>query len=211
MIKGISKNLAKWMGNQLASREDELEVYAYGLEIILGGIFKIGLLLLIASQLNILSTTVLCTLGFVGIRFFGGGVHLCTYPRCLAGSLTILLILGKIAAFNLSVDFLFIFIFATLCLGVYSIIKLVPAGTHKKTVTDKKLRTKQKIKTSIIFIIYLVIILIFMRYQLVSWAFSVVFGVLASFFLITPLGYFFLQSIDNLLDLLRQKQGTRFG
>ncbi|MFZ7103429.1 MAG: accessory gene regulator ArgB-like protein [Peptococcaceae bacterium] len=206
MIKSISARLAGWLGKQLAAKEEELEVYAYGLEIMLGGIFKIGLLLLIAGQLNILGTTILCTVGFVGIRFFGGGVHLCTYTRCLAGSISVLLVLGKIAAYKLSLSILWLCILITAILGVYSIIKWVPAGTRKKTVTDSGLRIKQKIKTFVLLTVYLVITLVFVLYQLVSLAFSLVFGVLAGLFLLTPSGYFFMQSLDNLLDLLDQKK-----
>jgi accessory gene regulator B len=184
-----------------------MEVYAYGLEIILGGsIFKIGLLFLIASILNIFFTTLSCTMGFVGIRFFGGGGHFCTYTRCLAGSLAILLLLGKIAALNLNSNYIFILIFFNISLGIMAIIKWIPAGTHKKTVIDKKLRTKQKLKTLIMFITFMVIVLIFAQFQLYPIALSVLLGILASFILITPLGYFLLQSIDKLLDLLNQKK-----
>lgn len=206
MIKSISLWLAKWLGKYLASREEDIEIYAYGLEIILGGILKICLLLLIALRLNILLTTVFCTIGFVGIRFFGGGGHFCTYTRCLIGSLAILLLLGKIATLNLNINLIFILIFLNISLGVFAIIKWIPAGTHKKTVTDEKLRTIQKLKTLIILITYMGIALIFVYFQLHSFAFSLLLGILASFILITPLGYFLLQSIDKLLDLLNRKQ-----
>lgn len=206
MIKSFSQKLAKWLGKYLTCREEDLEIYAYGLEIILGGILKIGLLLLISLRLNILLTTVLCTIGFVEIRFFGGGGHFCTYTRCLAGSLAILLLLGKIATLNLNINLIFILIFLNIFLGVYAIIKWIPAGTHKKTVTDENQRTKQKLKTLIMLVIYVGMALIFVQYQLRPSAFSLLLGILASFFLITPLGYFFLQSIDRFLDLLHRKQ-----
>jgi len=206
MFKNVSLKLAKWLGKYLASSEEDMEVYAYGLEIILGGIFKIGLLLLIALKLNIVLTTVLCTAGFVGIRFFGGGGHFCTYIRCLIGSLAILLLLGKIAALNLNTNLIFILIFFNIFLGIIAIIKWIPAGTHKKTVTDKNLRTKQKIKTLVMLITFMGIVLIFMYFQLHSFAFALLLGILASFLLITPLGYFLLQSIDKLLDSLNRKR-----
>jgi len=208
MIKKASQKLAKWIGAQSAYQEDKSEIYAYGLEIILGGILKIGLLLFIAFKLDILLTTLLCTIGFVGIRFFGGGGHFTTYTRCLVGTLAILLISGKVAAYNSNVILIFIFILLSICFGTFAIILWVPAGTHKKTVTNEEKRIKQKSKTLIMLIIHIGLALTFIQYKLYSLAFSLVLGMLSGFFLITPLGYFLLQSIDNFLDLLQRKQDT---
>lgn len=202
MIKRLSLIMAEAIGKQHSANNEQIEVYAYGLEIVIGSAVKIVLLFFISFLINSLYTTILCTLTFVGIRFFGGGVHLSTYLRCLVGSVMILIILGKAATYPMEMQLFLYVSLMVIIVGIYSIIRWVPAGTEKKVITDKELRLKQKLKTMIFFFFCLAVALICRFYGFYSFAASIKYGLAAAIFLITPLGYLIVKRIDGLLDNL---------
>lgn len=199
-MKKLALKTAKIIGYQHMANEEQIEIYAYSLEIIFGSLLKIILLLFVSSLTNSLYTTIICTLTFVGIRYLGGGVHLSTYLRCLTGSLMILLILGKAASFNVGLQ-LFLFIFLVVSsLGVYAIIRWVPAGTEEKIITDKLQRRKQKQKAMIFLLFCSLAVLACLYFDLPPIANAITYGLFAAIFLITPLGYTVINSIDKFLN-----------
>lgn len=202
MVKKISLTIARSIGQHQLADEEQIEVYSYALELLLGSLLKIVMLLLISGLLNILYPTMLGTISFAGIRFFGGGVHLSTYYRCLAGSLIILLILGKVATYNMDPHFLIPAFFVTFMCGIYSIIRWVPAGTEKKMIIDRESRLKQKIKAMIFLISCFVIIFVFLYFKFYTFANGVAYGLVGAIFFITPLGFLMIESIDRLLDFI---------
>lgn len=200
MIKKLAFKTAKTIGRQHSADDEQIEIYAYSLEIIFGSLLKITLLLFISSLINSLYTTIICTLTFVGIRYLGGGVHLSTYLRCLISSLMILLIFGKAATYNIELQlFLFIFL-VTIALGIYAIIRWVPAGTEEKIITDKLQRRKQKQKAMIFSLFCSLAVLACLYFDLYPIANAITYGLFSAIFLITPLGYAVMNSVDKFLD-----------
>ena len=95
MVKVFSKRLAAGLGSRLQSDIDQIEVYAYGLELVLYAIIKVVVILGSAFILGILESTLYYLCSFILLRFFGGGVHLSTYGRCLAVGLISAVIVVK--------------------------------------------------------------------------------------------------------------------
>ncbi|MDD4411941.1 MAG: accessory gene regulator B family protein [Syntrophomonas sp.] len=202
MIAVISNNIATHLGSKLKSTQDQIEVYSYGLQILLGAITKVILIIFIAWVLNTLGITLVLFLVFAAFRCFGGGAHLSTYPRCLTFGTAIIIGLGKLSQFNFkSTVLIFIFI-STFIFAMYTCIKWVPAGTVKKQFTDDKIRFMQKKKLFVVIIIWSCIVVHLMRLVLENYALSAILGGLGSLFLITPWGYQLLETIDKFADAI---------
>lgn len=205
MIKGVSDRLARELGGQLQVSQDQVEVYSYGLQIIIGMIIKVFVIISLSFMFGILEEVLIFSLFFISLRRYGGGVHLSTYSRCLLMGTLMILSLSKIATINISVNNLVITIVLVLLLGCYCIIKWVPSGTEKKVIKDVRNRNKQKIKTAIVIVLWLVSVGLLINANLMGYAFASTLGVLSSFFLLTPMGYRVIKSLDVSLDKLERR------
>ena len=71
--KDYLRNMAEKLGKQLQCDQDRVEVFAYGLQIILGTGFKLVLILLISLILDTFHTTLICLITYIAFRNFGEG------------------------------------------------------------------------------------------------------------------------------------------
>jgi len=93
----VSNHIAAILSKELSLVEDQAEIIAYGLEIVLGSVTKLVVILLSAYFLGIFSTTLVALLTFSFFRLLSGGVHFSHYKRCLGFGLIIILSMGKAA------------------------------------------------------------------------------------------------------------------
>lgn len=200
MINKISRNLASLMGTKLQSNKDEIDIFTYGLEIIIGSTLKLILIIVTSYILGIIKPTIVYLINFILFRKFGGGVYLNTYKRCLFVGLIIILGLGKLSTINISIYLLEILSFIVVMLGIFTIKTYVPAGTEKKKITDNKNRVKQKKKTILVLIIWILVVFVLIKARLLISTFACILGALSSFFFMTPQGYFVMHTFDNILN-----------
>ncbi len=208
MIRTISMNIAEKLGKRLRCDQERVEVFAYGLQIIMGTGFKLVLILLISLILDTFHTTLICLITYIAFRNFGGGVHLSTYSKCLVTGLVIFTVLGKLAAHGMETGTLLLLLIVTSLLWIYAITKWVPAGTEKKQVKDRRVRLKQKKKTGWVLMLWVIACMASISYRLTYYVFAYLLGALAALFLITPWGYRVANALDNILDNLG-KGGVR--
>lgn len=134
--------------------QDDVDIYAYSLEVLLGTVLEIALIIFLSFLTNILTTTVICLAVFSSIRFFGGGVHCSTYLRCLVTANILMLGLGKLATLPVSQGLLSSLVLAALIFSLYAVIEWVPAGTEKKVITDIPTRkTEEKSRITSCFLV----------------------------------------------------------
>jgi accessory gene regulator B len=206
LIKRLSDRMATAMGIHLQSSEEEIQVYAYGLEIIFCSLSKIVLFFLISALLGIFEYALLVFLAFAIFRTLGGGVHLKTYARCLTVGLILLLFLTKLAStWNYVNSFVWIALIAVSILAVIAIILWIPAGTEKKTITDPQDIMGQKRKTAVFLVIWLVCTVMLIKIGYPGYATALILGAFGSLFMISPWGYYLLGKLDFYLD--KSKQG----
>ncbi|MCF8023489.1 MAG: accessory gene regulator B family protein, partial [Clostridiales bacterium] len=186
MIKVFAQKIAVTMGAWLQVDRDRIEVFAYGLEIILGIIVQFLILIWLSLILNNFITTMVSLVAFASLRYFGGGVHLSTYYRCLIVGTSLLLALGKLSTIDISLEVLKVFSILAFLIGTFIIFRWVPAGTEKKQIKDKRTRRQQKIKTLFVLIMLFAVTWILIIQKLNAGAFAVVLGLVGSLFLITP-------------------------
>ncbi len=203
MVHALARNLAKRLGDSLCSGGDKIDVYAYGLEVLLMTLITLAIVVFIALMLGSLPTTLIFLAVFASFRSIGGGSHLSTYPRCLFFGTCLMVGLGYWASVSVQPYILLESIIATTMIALYTIIKWVPADTVKRPITDAKVKSRQKLYMLFALCIWFVIAASLSRYGLHNYAFAMVMGALGSLYLMIPWGYWLLEAIDKNLNRMR--------
>jgi len=199
MISSICRKIAEGLGRKLETESDQIAIYAYALEIILGTILKFTLIIVLALFFGVLKTSLIFLFTFSLFRWLGGGVHLNTYLGCLIVGLFLVLGMGYVATLQIDILYLIGLYLFTLSIAIYIIIQWVPAGTPKKQVTDIQKRLKQKKETLSALIVWSILVFICIYYHLYSYALAGITGLLFSSFFTMPMGYKFIDTLDELL------------
>jgi len=207
MIKVLARSMAKILVDQTDGREHDIEVYDYGLQIILGSAIKFAAIFFLSILMKIHYHVLVLILSYLPLRQLGGGAHLSTYNRCLGVGIAVFLSLGKTSTYKLNAIELMVLMIAAALLLIHSIAKYIPAGTEKKAITSPALRLMQKRRASLFLIIWSVIIAMLINYGHLRYVLSSISGVLAAVFFISPLGYRVLKIIDYMLDRLLNSNG----
>jgi len=203
MVHTLARNLAKRLGDNLHSSGDKIDVYAYGLEVLLMTLITLAVVVCLAQMLGSLPTTLIFLAVFAPFRSIGGGGHLSTYSRCLSFGTCIMVGLGYGASISIQPYTLLGLVMATTMLALYTIVKWVPADTVKRPITDAKVKSRQKLYMLIAVFFWIAMTSILIKYGLHNYAFAMVTGALGSLFLMTPWGYRLLGAIDNNLNRMR--------
>lgn len=200
------KNMSRHAADRLSKEENkwESEVLAYGLEIIIGCTLNLILIITAAVCLDTLWTTVLCLISYISFRRMGGGVHLETWPRCLCTGVILIVGLGWAADTEIPLVITEGVFFLTFIIGGWAICKWVPA-TCKKEIRDENIRKYQKIKTTQVLGFWFLINVLMLYFGFPKFTLAVSFGILASSFLITPWGYWVMQALDNILNIINRR------
>lgn len=207
MVRQASEKLALALGKELEADSDKIDIFRYGLEIILGGLVKVISVVWLSYILGILDTTLICLASYIPIRHFGGGVHLSTYYRCLTVGLTMFLFLGKLATWNINSNLLLIMLVIIFLFGIYVTVRWAPAKSNSiKMVSVVKI--KQKIKTFLFLILWGIGNIVFIRLTLLNYTLASLLGASVSLLFISPWGYWVIQTLDNIINKI-QKGGLK--
>ena len=201
-MKAFVRRIAVTMGTQLQVERDKIDIFAYGLEIILGTLVQLTLLILLSFIMGAFKTTMVCLVAFASLRYFGGGTHLSTYSGCLIVGIALLLGLGKLAmTLDVSLAVLTGISALTLLTGIYIILQWAPAGTEKKQLKDGAIRLRQRNKALFVLTVWSAVTMVLIQQELTAYAFAAVLGTLGSLFLITPWGYRAVKALDNVQNI----------
>lgn len=207
MIDSIALSMAKRLGDLLESKES-VEIYAYGLRLVLMLMLNLALVFFAASLLKIIPTTLAFLAVFIPFRAFGGGVHLSTWPRCITiGSFLMLGSSYCAAVVNIQLYQLYILLLFALFITLLSIVKWVPASTEKNPINDFRIIRMQKRNMLITTTVWTCCILSFIYSGNNPIAFAMVLGAIVSAILISPFGFYLMGVIDRMLNRFG-KEGT---
>lgn len=198
MIASICRKTAEKLGRKLQADQDQVSIYAYGLQIIAETFIKFTLIMLVAALCGIFSTTVIFLFTFSLFRWLSGGVHMSSFLRCLIFGLVLIPGMGFTATLPVSKTLLTSLYGIAAAANVYVIWRWVPAGTDKKQITDPQKRLKQKKESLLAFIIWNIMVLLSFQNHLYAYAFAAVLGSLFSSFFIMPAGYRLIDTLDQL-------------
>ncbi|ACB86179.1 accessory gene regulator ArgB-like protein [Natranaerobius thermophilus] len=135
MIKRLSNLLANKVGSELNRDQEDIEVYSYALEVIIGAVIKGVVFLTVGLLLGILPEFILVMAVFGIMRTVIGGTHFQCYTKCLFSTLVMILMIIWVADFLPTsikgIAFISALLFST---SIYWILKYAPAVWNK----DKK-------------------------------------------------------------------------
>jgi len=202
VVKVLAQRIATSLGARLQADRGRVEVFAYGLEIILGTLIQLILIIWLSLVMNTFIATMVGMIAFASLRFFGGGVHASTYYGCSIVTVSLCLALGKLATIDISHALLLVFSILVFLTGIFIIFRWAPAGTEKKQVKDEKTRQRQRKKAFLILMLWFVITWLLVTQKFNTGALAVLLGTGGSLFLITPWGYRAGKALDNILNMI---------
>ncbi len=162
--------------------EKKLAEIKYGLEGIYLTITKIVVILLLSILLGILKESLLIMVVFNGIRFFAFGIHASKSSYCWIASI-LSFIVGPII-----VKYCFIpkvFQLSIMFVSFILLLLYAPADTKKRPLINEKKRMRNKILSSIVCLIYSVLVMLSEQIISNSIVIGTIFGVLS----VVPITY----------------------
>lgn len=186
-------------------QEDQAEVLAYGLEVLLGIVIEAGIILGLAWLLGITGTTIIVLVSFLSFRLLSGGSHCTAYYRCLLLSTAVFLSLGSLAVPLGSLLASRPWVMALAGLVAFAMTwRWAPVDTPQKPLPPERLPARR----------YWCQFYLLAWYVLISylplppaWLGATVLGVLWQAFSVTPAGEKFTRGADFLLALAVFKKG----
>lgn len=163
--------------------EEKLEEIKYGLESIYLTYSKIFIIITLSYFLGIIKETLLLLITYNIIRTFAFGIHATKSIYCLLASLT--LFIGGVYVVKYIDLNVYIKVITSILLLI-CIYKYAPADTHKRPLINKKKRKRYKIISTILGIIYAILITIYNNNIISNY---LLIGMLEAVIMIHPLTY----------------------
>ena len=200
MMEKVTRRIAEKLGDTLAANPEQIEIYAYGLELLILPVINLIIVSVLAYIIGILPNVFAFLLVFAPFRLWGGGVHLTTSIRCLVVSTVIIVGLSSLSMINISAVLLYILLFSSFLLGLYVTEKWVPACSQEKAITDYEKAIRQKKYMIILIICWFIASLLMTKMHLYNYVLALILGAISSLLLMTPGGFYLIGAIDKKLD-----------
>lgn len=187
-----AEKLSNKVQNKFPTKEDQIEVYNYSIQWIIGALFKGILFISISYIFGVLIPSLVVMLTFSGLRVKAGGYHFRTYSKCSFISLLMFVGSALIAQHThqywSNID---IWVLITLCclIGIYAILRYVPRDTENKRITNIQQIQKAKKWSLYYLIIWTSIMTISLLLNFNLFVISSCFGLLLELFSISKVGY----------------------
>lgn len=197
MIHDLAVRLASILSSELKITHPQA-VMAYGLEIVIGVLAKLVCFVVLPLALGILPQTATALAAGSAFRLAAGGAHCTAFYRCLASSLAIFCGLGFLARYlgNYTLP-LEMIVTGTAVLSFFISLRLAPADTPAKPITNPVYRKRLKMISLAVVAAYAAVTLFAPLPAGIILAAS--FGLLVQVFTITPAGYRLIDLVDRLL------------
>ena len=163
--------------------EDEIAMIRYGLETIYLTLSKMIIIFAIAYLLKITKDVLILLLTYNIIRSKAFGLHASKSIYCLISSI-VFIIGGAFLCKYLIIPKWIIIILALLC--NISLFLYAPADTHKRPLINKKKRKRFKIISTLLGIVYTILIIIFIDYPISNY---LLIGMMEAVLIILPISY----------------------
>jgi len=196
-LSSVSNHMASYLDKNMASDIDNSEIYAYGLEILLGATIKLLVIIVSAWLLNSLPTTLVVLVTYAALRCFGGGAHMSTYIKCLLVGSTIIVSLGRLSHITLATNSLRYLAFIVAISALIICLKWAPGDTANKPIRERSIWLRQKKKMSITILFWISVVFYLIQQNLNAFALAMILGCVFAVFLITPWGYRLFELIDR--------------
>lgn len=163
MINKLSEKLSNTLGAQLNSTNNEKEVYAYSIEVILSLTLNLIILYETAYIIGKIPELIIFIVFFSGLRTFAGGYHAKTHIECMTLSFVIFIV----SAMSSSWFIAFGKIFMIVCITTSNLLvfKYAPSESENKPLSKSQRKRYMMFSRGIV-ISYSVVIIILYLYKI---------------------------------------------
>ncbi|ACV61331.1 Accessory gene regulator B [Desulfofarcimen acetoxidans DSM 771] len=198
MIHTWSVCLARYLGSELNLDKSRVSIISYGLEVLIGGFFKLIIYIVVPLFLGVFNQFAAAFLCSALLRLPSGGPHCSAYYKCLINTLVIYLTIAVTATY-LSLSPLPVQAVLWFGLGLAFMVfyKLAPVDVKEKPIKSEKRRRCLKIISCIIVVVYFIFFSYWRFSQDIMWACSM--AVIFHTFTLTWSGQRFIGKLDKLL------------
>lgn len=174
MTDYICKSILKELNSKNIIKEEDIEVYYYGLQLLIATLFKCLGILIIAAFTGLVKEAVVFIIFFSSLRIQAGGYHAKTVLNCFIGTI-ILISISIILVKILSMAYQPYYILISMVASIALVFLYAPSESENKPLTkEEEIIYRQKSLQTVI--IGNIIILILMAFS----DKSIYFGVIAS-------------------------------
>ena len=163
--------------------KDEIEMIRYGLEAIYLTVTKMIVIITLAILLNLTKEVLLILIFYNIIRTKSFGLHASKSIYCLISSIIFFIGGAYLCKYMILPNWLIITL-SIICNIL--IILYAPADTHKRPLVNKEKRKKFKQQSTILGIIYTIIIITFIEHNIINY---LLIGMIEAVLMILPLSY----------------------
>lgn len=201
--------IAAYLGNQITKCADEefsVNKVTYGIEVVVGGLFKLLILLTVNSRLGVAPVTMIVVATAGAFRMLTGGAHCTAYYRCLVSSIVIFPALA-ILSLEISNAGIPISYFAPVTLtAIYSLYRWSPLPPENKPLKNIKEKEKRKYYAVAVYSLFAFFMLIPNTASL--WPYAMFTGLTWQTFTLTPPGHKIILALDRMLIIQHKKGGV---
>lgn len=159
MINKISALLSEEIGLRLNSSDNEREIYAYSIEVLLSLFINLIILSFTAYVLKKPVELLIFIIFFSGLRSFAGGYHAKTHLECISLSFC-LFIISALSSIYLK-EYGKVILFLGVLFSLIMIFLLAPTETENKPLSERERKKYKKISRIIVIILSLLAICLY--------------------------------------------------
>ncbi|MDS1030259.1 accessory gene regulator B family protein [Bacillota bacterium LX-D] len=201
------------LSNYLAEESGrDQEVILYGLQILSSVLMGYVFLIIISWALGIFVPVITAALTSSIFRAFSGGAHASSKLRCSIIGLLILIPIGFCAKYTYVAIYPlinYIVLFVVLC-GIYVIYKYVPADTPQKPINSTLQKKVLKTVSMVLFMIWIIVCFLLSNKTnnpfVALLVYASTLGMFWQLVSVTPWGYKFVDNIDHILQLSKERR-----
>lgn len=162
MINKVSAILSEEIKLRLNSSDNDREVYAYSIEVLLSLLINFIILAITAYILKKSAELIIFIIFFSGLRIYAGGYHAKTHLECISISFVIFIISSL--SNNILKSYSEILLFVGLAFSVLMVFVFAPAETENKPLSkDERIKYRRFSRIIVLTLSIAAIILYFMR------------------------------------------------
>lgn len=156
MIAKLAKGTAHFFSEKNIVKQEDEEVYAYGMELLYSSFFNILLAVIISAATNTFLSTTIFIVTFIILRQYIGGYHAKTHFGCISIFAVVLIIFSILAKYT-PVNFEIPISIINTAISVLLVILFAPVEHSNKPLTDNDKIRLRKNGILCIFIISIII------------------------------------------------------
>ena len=151
MIDKISAKLSEEIGLRLNSSDNEKEIYAYSIEVLISLLINFIILTITACIMKKQAELIIFIVFFSGLRSYAGGYHAKTHIECVSLSLCLFIISALSSTYFM--EYGKIILFLGILFSIIMVFVFAPSESANKPLSERKLKKHKKFSRIIVLVL----------------------------------------------------------